>query len=464
MKIYDTRTKSIEEFTPLQANRVTMYSCGPTVYGYYTIGNLRTAILVDTLKRVLLFDKYHVDHITNITDVGHLVNDADAGKDKLEEKATKEGKTAWEIADFYTKAFLHDIEEMNIIPSDKYPKASEHIKEQIALIEKLIEDGYAYVTSTAVYFDVTKFSSYGALSGQQLEDKMVHVRQEVITDPTKRHPFDFRLWQLDQPNHQMQWDSPWGKGFPGWHIECSAMAMKYLGETLDFHLGGIDLITPHHENEIAQSESATGKEFVRYWVHGEFITINGERMGKSKGNAYTLTDIKAKGYDPLALRYLYLTSHYRSRLNFTWDALKAANIALDKIREIYLAYRSAEKDHLNTKEGRDYLQEFSQTVNNDLGMPQAVSLLWEVIKDDTLSGSTKYELMNKMDTVFGLRLVKYTVPQLPERIQKLVEQRREARIQKLWKESDQIRDQLALEGYIIEDTDEGQKVIKRGYS
>ncbi|MCX5636126.1 MAG: cysteine--tRNA ligase, partial [Planctomycetota bacterium] len=338
MDIYLTNslTRKKEKFEAIAPPDVGMYTCGITVYDYAHIGHGRKYVTDDILKRVLTANGYKVKHVQNVTDVGHLISDADEGEDKLEKGAIKQGKTVWEVAEFFTKNFYESMDKLNIIRPDVICKATDHIKEQIELVQKLMDKGFAYDTPEAVYFDIAKFPKYGEAFGQKLEDKKVAARGEVQTGEHKKSPADFALWfkRVGRfENHTMHWDSPWGDGFPGWHIECSAMSMKYLGEQIDIHTGGEDHISIHHPNEIAQSEAATGKSpFVKYWLHTAFLTIDGKKMSKSLENFYTVSDVAKKDFDPLALRYLYLGAHYRDPLNFTWDSLQAAQSALVKIK------------------------------------------------------------------------------------------------------------------------------------
>src|SRR3989339_868759 len=347
MKLYNTLSRKIEEFVPLNTPNVTFYACGPTVYDFTHIGHMRTYTNNDVLKRVLTYLGYKVSHVMNVTDVGHLTGDDDSGEDKMEKGAKKYGKTVWDVAKFYTEFFFKTTDALNILRPNIICKATEHVPDMIQLISKLNQNGFVYETKEAVYFNVMKFKNYGKLSGQKLDDKIQASREEVIVDPGKKHPADFALWLKRVgrfKDHTMYWPSPWGDGFPGWHLECSAMAMKYLGETIDIHTGGVDHISVHHTNEIAQSEAATGKQFVHYWLHVAFLTSYGKKMAKSEGNFVTLQDIVQKGYDPLVFRYLILTSHYRSSLNFTWRGLQGTQKALMSLREKVLSWGNDHSD------------------------------------------------------------------------------------------------------------------------
>lgn len=462
LKLFNTLSRKVEVFKPLNPPKVGMYTCGPTVYDYAHIGNFRTYILSDIVHRTLLYLGYKVKAVMNITDVGHLTSDADEGEDKLERGARREGKTAWEIAAKYTKIFLKDTKKLNMLPPSILCKATDHIKEQIELVKKLEEKGYTYKTSDGIYYDTSKFPDYGKLA--RLDLKGLKAGARVAVNPEKRNPTDFALWKFSPQGKKrdMEWDSPWGKGFPGWHIECSAMSMKYLGETFDIHLGGIDLLPVHHTNEIAQSEAATGKKFVNYWIHGEFILVDGEKMSKSKGNFYNLGDIEKKGFDPLALRYLYLTSHYRSEMNFTWRALEGAQRALDRLREQVSEGKEEDGVTNSTISGiANFSSRFKKAISNDLNMPKALAVVWDLVKSDYPSSAKKASLL-KFDQVLGLDLEKGVkidrVVKLDEEIKKLLEKRENLRKQKKWQEADKIREEIEEKGLIIEDTPEGPRI------
>lgn len=456
MKIFNTLGRKIEEFVPLNPPFVSMYACGPTVYDYATIGNIRKYIGDDILKRVLRANGYEVKHIMNITDVGHLVSDEDQGEDKLEVGAQKRDMTVWEVAKYFEDFFFKSADLVNIERPNIVAKATEHISEIIKLIEKLQEKGFTYQTDHAVYFDVSKFPDYGKLAGQKLEEKTIGAREEVFVDKDKKNPQDFALWFFlvgHFKNHTMRWPSPWGEGFPGWHIECSAMSMEYLGNTIDIHTGGIDHIPVHHTNEVAQSEAATGQPFVRFWVHHNFLIVDGEKMSKSKGNFYKVEDIKDKGFDPLAFRYLVLTSHYRDQLNFTWESLTSASNALSNLRAEIRAWEQPK----TVIPG--YQQRFMEAASNDLGTPQALVILWELVKSNEDSGEKSATIL-EMDKVLGLGLEDYVGKplEIPEEVQKLVSAREEARKQGDFKRSDEIRKEVKKLGFEIEDTASGPKL------
>ena len=456
---YNTLTKKKELFKSIEPGKVKIYSCGPTVYKDATIGNMRTNLFQDTLRRVLRYNGYELKHVMNITDVGHLVSDGDEGEDKMLKSAREEHKTPMEIAEHYTKLFFRDLERLNIETPEIICKATEHIKEMLELVEKIMERGYAYETSTAIYFDVSKLDEYGILSGVNLREQKAGARVEV--DPETRNPYDFALWIKAPENHLMKWDSPWGPSYPGWHIECSAMSTKYLGEEFDIHTGGIDLIPTHHENEIAQSKGACGKIPAHYWMHGEYLLINGGKMSKSLGNVYLMDDIINRGYDPLVYRLFNFSCHYKGKLNFTWDGIEAASVSLNRLREGYQKHLNGtdtiSEDIINDMENR-----FHQAINDDLNMPLAMSVVWEAVKYPEKSPKVA-QLLEKFDTVLGIKITeKKEEQQIPEEILDLVEQRKIARNEKNWAESDRLRDLVIEKGYNIIDTKDGVEIERRG--
>jgi len=463
LKLYNTLTRKKEIFKPLKDKKVGLYTCGPTVYNYAHIGNLKKYIGDDVLKRVLIYNGYKVTHVMNITDVGHLVSDNDGGEDKIEKGAKEQGKTAWELARFFEDYFWKSLKEVGVLMPDVAPRATEHIKEQIKLIEKLEKRGFTYKTQQAVYFDVGKFPNYTKLTGQKLEDKKIGAREETVVDKDKKNPYDFALWFFATgrfKNHTMRWPSPWGEGFPGWHLECCAMSMKYLGDTFDIHTGGIDHLTVHHPNEIAQSEAATGKQFVRFWIHHDFLLVDGEKMSKSKKNFYTIEDIKTRKLNPLAFRYFCLNSHYRSKLNFTWQGLEAAQNALNNL---YEDYRNIFSDTTKKKlvgKGGTYRRQFIDAINDDLNPPQALAIMWEAIKDESLLANDKKQLLLDFDKVFGLGLSKIKRLEIPAEIKKLAAQREKLRREKKWQEADEIRKKIEGLGYKIEDASEKTNIKK----
>lgn len=452
MKIYNTQDREVKEFKPISNDRVTMYACGPTVYDFTHIGHMRKYIGDDILKRTLSYLGYNVLHVMNITDVGHLSDDGDTGIDKLEKGAKKEGKTVWDIAQYYTDYFHQTMNAVNVVPPNHETKATDHISEMITLIEKLIEKGFAYETSQAIYFSVSKDTDYGKLSGQKLSDKLVGVRDEVQEDEEKKHPADFSLWfkRVGKfKDHAMYWVSPWGDGFPGWHIECSAMSMKYLGETIDIHTGGIDHIPVHHENEIAQSECATGHTFVNYWVHHDFLNVDGEKMSKSKNNFYTLDDILNKNINPLAVRLLCMQTSYRKPLNFTWEALENAETQLKKLQKFV---------SLNKKEGKvndSYIEKFKSALSDDLNTAIALSIVWELLGDNTLSKEDKYSTLLSFDEVLGLDLKLVEEFKISHDAEILIKERDQARNDKDYVKSDELRIKLENLGYNVLDTKDG---------
>ena len=454
---FNTLTKSKDKFEPLNKEEVRMYSCGPTVYKDATIGNMRTYIMNDIIRRVLKYNGYKIKHVMNITDVGHLVSDADEGEDKMLKSAREMQKSPYEIAEHYTKLFLQDMEKLNIETPEVVCKATEHIKEMISYVQKLLENGYAYETSTAIYFDVSKLDTYGILSGIKLEDQKAGARVDV--DSEKKNPYDFALWIKAKPNHIMKWESPWGLSYPGWHIECSAMGQKYLGEEFDIHTGGIDLIPTHHENEIAQSKGACGKIPARFWIHGEYILINGGKMSKSLNNAYLVKDIEEKGFDPLSYRLFTYSSSYRTKLNFTWEAIEANQKALEKLRSGYQKHLEG-NDDISDEEIKKYEEEFLKAIDDDLNMPLAMSIVWDVIKSSKKSKKLA-ELLKKFDGVLAISIDKKEERkiEIPDEIIKLAEERKIARENKNWEESDKLRQEISDRGYNIKDTKDGYQFI-----
>ncbi|MBI2338258.1 cysteine--tRNA ligase [Candidatus Daviesbacteria bacterium] len=479
LRLYNTLSKKIEQFIPLNPPRVGMYSCGPTVYDYTHIGHLRKYTGDDLLRRILEANNYEVKLVMNITDVGHLVSDEDSGEDKMEKGARETGRTVWEVAKFYEDYFWKSVDGVNIKRPNIVAKATDHIEEQIKLIHKLEKNGFIYQTDQAIYFDISKFPDYTKLSGQKLEEKETGVREDVVVDKQKKNPYDFALWFFTVGHftgHTMRWSSPWGEGFPGWHIECSAMSMEYLGDCLDIHTGGIDHIPVHHTNEIAQSEAATGKPFVKYWVHHNFLIVDGEKMSKSKKNFYRIDEILQKGFDPLALRYLFLTAHYRDRLNFTWESLQAAQNALNNLREtirdwsavILGSEERATPESLDSTDSgltsfarmtENYYQKFMDAVNNDLNTPQALAVLWDMVKSENPSAAKSKSIL-EMDKILGLKLDEYLGRpiEVPKEVQKLINKREQARKSGNFEESDKLRHEIKKLGFEVKDTPSGTKV------
>lgn len=461
LKLYNTLTKSKEVFEPINSEKVRIYSCGPTVYKNATIGNMRTNIFQDVLRRVLKYNGYKIKHAMNITDVGHLVSDGDEGEDKMLKSAREEHKSPMQIAEYYTKLFLDDLKDLNIETPEIICKATDHIKEMLEYVEKLVENGYAYETTNTVYFDVSKLDKYPILTNAEVENQKAGARVDI--DPEKRNPYDFALWIKAPENHLMKWDSPWGPSYPGWHIECSAMGQKYLGEQFDIHTGGIDLIPTHHENEIAQSKGRCGKIPARYWMHGEYLLINGGKMSKSLGNVYLVKDIKEKGYEPVVYKLFSYSCHYRNKLNFTWEGMEAASKSLERLRNSYQINLNG-SDEL-TKEDKEKLskieENFHEAINDDLNMPLAMSYVWEAAKFEKKNLEVA-KLLEKFDTVLGIKIDKVNSEkeEIPEEIMQIVEQRKEARKNKDFAKSDELRDELIKRGYTVKDTKEEMIVEK----
>lgn len=448
VRLYNTLTRKKEEFNPEKPDQVGLYCCGPTVYHYAHIGNLRTYVFEDILRRTLEFNGYVVKHVMNITDVGHLTSDNDEGDDKMKKGAEREKKTVWEIADYYTQAFLEDMDRLNLLKPHVKPKATDHIQEMIAQIEQLEKNGLTYVGKNGnVYFDTAKLEDYGKLA--QLEKQELQAGARIEIDPNKKNPHDFVLWFVSSKHgdQDMQWESPWGKGFPGWHIECSAMSMKYLGEQFDIHCGGIDHIPVHHTNEIAQAEGATGvKPWVDIWMHGNFLVLKDKaKMAKSEGNFLTLKKLMEEGYDPLDYRYFCLQTHYRKELAFDWEGLKAARVGLRRLKEkvnLLSGERGAESGELITK----YLELFDKAIEDDLNMPQAVAVVWDILDDKKFDNADKLSTIVEFDRVLGLQLdEKYDVELPPEMVQWILE-RNEARKNKDFVKADEIRGKIEASG------------------
>lgn len=443
--LYNTLSRQKEEFKPLKKGKVGFYTCGPTVYDYPHIGNFRAYLFEDILRRTLEYNGYKVKQVMNITDVGHLTSDADEGEDKLEKGSKREGKSVWEIAEFYTKIFKENLQELNIQEPTVWCKATDYIAEQIDFAKKLEAKGLTYLTSDGLYFDTSKYSDYAKLAKLNVSGQQEGARVEVNLE--KRNASDFALWKFSSKDEkrQMEWDSPWGIGFPGWHLECSAMSIKELGEEFDIHASGIDHIPVHHTNERAQNWGLTGKESVKYWIHSEFLLVDGGRMGKSLGNFITLQQIKDKGLSPLAFRYLTLQAHYRSKLNFTWEVLQAAQTGLEKILEIIKTWDQA------TKPIAELVEKFNQVISDDLNTPKALAILQEVIKSDYPTGA-KRATIAAFDKVLGLNLDQVAIKIiLTTKQQQLVAERELARQNKDFAKADQLRDQLAEEGITVID-------------
>ena len=457
---YNTLTRKKEQFIPINKEEIRMYSCGPTVYKDATIGNMRTNIFQDVLRRTLKYNKYKIKHVMNITDVGHLVSDGDEGEDKMIKSAKEMHKSPLEIAKHYTKLFFDDLELLNIETPEVICKATDYINEMLEYVKELVKNGYAYETSTAIYFDISKLDKYPILTNIDIENQKAGARVDI--DLEKRSPYDFALWIKAPENHLMKWDSPWGPSYPGWHIECSAMSYKHLGEQFDIHTGGIDLIPTHHENEIAQSKGRCGKIPANYWLHGEYLLINGGKMSKSLGNVYLLKDIIEKGYDPLVYKLFSYSCHYRNKLNFTWEGIEAASKSLERLKNSYQTnlkgedeLTSEDANALNTIENN-----FHKAINDDLNMPLAMSFVWEAARFEKKSPKVA-NLLKQFDTVLGIKIDQINIKQIPQEIIELVEQRKTARENKDWNKSDELRDIILEKGYIVKDTKDGMEVIKK---
>lgn len=477
IRIFNTLSRTKEDFKPLIQSRVGLYTCGPTVYNYAHIGNLRTYIFEDILQRVLEYNGYKVKRVMNITDVGHLTSDEDAGEDKLEKEAKKEGRSVWEIAKFYTNWFIKNLKDLNIkVPSIIVP-ATKTIPDQIKIIEILIKKGFAYETSKAVYFEVSKFKNYTQLSKQPINEKIIAARTDVVADPEKKHPADFALWfkLVDKfKNHTMRWTSPWGEGFPGWHIECSAISTKFLGQPFDIHAGGVDHVPVHHTNEIAQSEAAFDKPLANYWVHGEFLAIDKNKMSKSLNNFMTLEDLKKEGFSPLAYRYLILNAHYRSHMDFNWESMESAKsgyLGLVKNMALLKKYKSGNTQTGNPTEADKHIEifknKFKESINDDLNMPKALASLHDLFNSlNLMSGGLNrknacraYKEIDEADCVLGLKLAEMT--KIPPKIRLYSWWRELLRNRKQFAKSDPLRKKIEGLGYIIEDTQIGQLVFKK---
>ncbi|MCI0448568.1 MAG: cysteine--tRNA ligase [Chlorobi bacterium] len=480
LQFFNTLGRQKQVFEAIAPHKAGMYTCGQTVYDYPHIGNMRTYLFEDFLKRILMYNSYEVTHIMNITDVGHLVSDADEGEDKMEKGSARTGKSVWEIADYYTKAFIDDVKLLNIIPATKYTKATDYIKEQIDMIKCLEDKGFTYITSDGVYFDTSKLSDYGKLA--QIDVEGLEEGKRIEFSAEKRNKTDFALWKFSPKDtkRQMEWKSPWGIGFPGWHIECSAMSRKFLGDTFDIHCGGIDHIPIHHTNEIAQSEACTGKPFAHYWLHGAFLEEDDGKMSKSKGEFLCLKTLTDKGYSPLDYRYMCLGTHYRKRLLFSWDVLDSAKNSFNRLKQNIIRMKeenapgkSGEQDRVNL-----YKSDFLESVNDDLNMPQALAVTWEVVRNTGISDKNKLELIYDFDRVLGLELKKFVdesrrgqiswaefeIPDapikqgIPSEVLELINKRAEAKAAKNFKLADELRNKVRELGYVIIDKKGGVEV------
>lgn len=466
LTFYNTLTRKKEEFHSIDENRVRMYSCGPTVYSYAHIGNFRTYIFMDTLRRVLKYNGYELKHVMNITDVGHLESDADEGEDKMEKAARKEKKDPYEIANFYTEIFLKDMGKLNIDKPEIITKATENISQMIEYVKEIIKNRYAYETSKGIYFDISKLDKYPVLSNRKLDDQIAGARVDVDTE--KKNPYDFALWIKAPENHIMKWESPWGLSYPGWHLECSTMGRRFLGEEFDIHTGGVDHIPTHHENEIAQSKGATGKIPAHVWMHCEYLQVDGGKMSKSLGNTYTISQLEEKGISPLAFKLFCFTAHYRNKLNFTFEGAYGAQKALERLYDSYIKNANG-VDDVDEDIIKEYEERFLAYINDDMNMPGAMSVVWEIARN--AKKSIKFaDLLLKFDKVLGLDMKNaenYLLEfkheeseELPKEIKVLVEERKQARAEKNWAKSDEIRDRIISLGYSIKDTKDGIIVKK----
>lgn len=459
LKIHNTLTNQKEDFQPLEPGKAKIYTCGPTVYNYATIGNFRTFLFEDLLRRTLDHFGYDVLQVMNITDVGHMTSDADEGEDKMAAAARREKKDPWKIAEHYTQAFFEDIEALGLKRAHHYPRATEHVPEMIELVERLIERGHAYVVGSNVYYSVESFPGYGKLSGNTLDKLNAGHRVEALEE--KRSPHDFALWKTD-PNHIMQWDSPWGRGFPGWHVECSAMSMKYLGEQFDIHCGGEDNIFPHHEDEIAQSEGATGKQWVKYWMHGRFLLVDGRKMSKSLGNFHTVRELREKNYDPVAIRYALMSTHYRQPLNFTLEGLEAARQSVRRLRDFRASLREAKGQGAGAaaaeaiEKGR---KTFDDGLADDLNISAALAGLFDMVHElnkmdlSAEEATQALAFLEKADGVLGV--LGEEEASLDAEIEAMIARRNQARANRDFAEADRIRDELLAQGIVLEDTPGG---------
>ena len=447
LKLYNTLTRKKEIFKPISENLVKIYTCGPTVYSFAHVGNLRAYIFSDILKRVLQYNMLKVKHIINVTDVGHLTSDSDEGEDKLELASKKEKKSAKELSNFYLKEFLADFQKLNLIKPERFPKATEHIKEQIEMIKNIEEKSYTYKTSDGIYFDTSKFKDYGKLSRKKINELEAGKRVPL---KEKKNITDFALWKFSKTSdkRQQEWESPWGVGFPGWHIECSAMSSKYLGKKFDIHTGGIDHIPIHHENEIAQSETAFGKKpWVNWWMHGEFLEIRGGKMSKSKGKTKTLKQLEKENINPLAYKYFTYTANYRKPLTWSKESLDSSINSFKRLKNLT---NKLKKEGIENKK---YLKEFEKRINDDLDIPGALAILWKLLRDKKAKG--KFETIKKMDEVFGLKLLEKDKLEIPKDILALAEERKKSRKNQDWKNSDKLRIQLEKKGWKIRDENNG---------
>ena len=460
IKIFNTLGKEKIAFKPIAQGKVGIYSCGPTVYNYAHIGNLRAYVFSDILRRMFEFNNFEVKQIINITDVGHLSDDGDEGEDKMEKGAKREGKTVWDIARFYEGEFLKDMDLLNIIPATKYTRATEHIFDMIEMVKGLEKNNLTYVAGGNVYFDTSKIKDYGKLANLKLDEESIQSRVEK--DPNKKNYFDFVLWFTNHKyaNHAMMWDSPWGRGFPGWHIECSAMSSKYLGEHFDIHTGGIDHVPVHHTNEIAQAEGCFGHKWVNYWMHNEFLVVkDDEKMAKSAGNFLRLQSILDKGFSALDYRYFLLGTHYRKKIMFSWEAMEGARNSLKKLKNKIFELKKEEAEFSQEKFDV-WNNKFTEQINDDLNTPNTLAVLWDLLNDSNTSSTTKLKLVGSFDSVLGLNLLKEELINIPDEIKELAEKRWKAKQEKNWDLSDSLRNDIKKSGYEILDSKDSYEIKK----
>ena len=452
LRLFDTYERRIRDFEPLEAGKVGLYCCGPTVYNFAHIGNLRTYLFEDILRRALEANGYDVNHVVNITDVGHLTSDADTGEDKMEKRARESGQTAWDLAAFYTEAFQADLTRLNALPPALWCKATDHIEEQISFIQEIEANGFAYRTSDGIYFDSRKLNDYGHLARLDIEGLQAGAR---VDQGERRFVTDFALWKFspEDEQRQMEWDSPWGRGFPGWHIECSAMSARYLGDFFDIHCGGEDHIPIHHTNEIAQTQAGRGTRLANYWMHGYFLQVDNAKMAKSAGGFLTLERLIEAGYSPMDYRYFCLTAHYRTQMSFSFDSLTSNQVALGRLYQA--AWDWGEPGEVS----EEYIERFMAHVNEDLNMPRALAVIWDLVRSDVPDDVKKATLL-KADEILGLDIAAWApaVVEVPANVMEMVEARQAARADKDWARADELRDEVLALGYVIEDTREGPKV------
>ena len=465
LKLYNTMSRKKEDFRPIHPPNVGLYCCGPTVYWHQHIGNMRTYVFEDILRRVLVRNGFKVKHVVNVTDVGHLTSDADEGEDKLMKALKREGlpmtkESMLKLADKYFDEFKKDFDRLNILQPDIWCKATEHVQDMIDMVKKIEKNGYAYKTSVGLTFDTKKFKDYAKLARLKLDELEAGARGKK--DSERRSPSDFALWVINQPSHIMMWDSPWGKGFPGWHIECCAMSIKYLGEQFDIHCGGKEHIQVHHTNEIAQAEAATGKKpWVKYWLHAEWLVIPEGKMSKSKGGFTRIADLIEQGIDPLAYKYFTFSAHYRKPLTFTWEALESAAAAFKALKYRIADLKKEDADFDKKNKTAFYNKEFMNRLNDDLNMPKAMALFHDMLKDENLGSREKLGLIADFDEILGLDLLKEEKLDIPKKVQDLVKKREEARKNKDWKTADSLRKEIVSKGFVLEDTKEGPVLKKQ---